>query len=210
MKKKKEFFRIRKDRKRKNGANARAYVCIHRQDSPRPFAAFQIRERTTDDREKNPLTVFSSRPLFSFLNITDRVLFSKPVRVSEPTLFCFLNLPANRKARPSRSLTRARACVYVHKPTRRRHPKTAKKDAVALFKPYKAATRHFTGAVDRFYVKHLFVSYKGFYGRGRAWEYAPPYPPKVSEGTAGGPFSTPLYSEYSARRIIIEEKEGVG
>lgn len=29
MKKKKEFFRIRKDRKRKNGANARACVRIH-------------------------------------------------------------------------------------------------------------------------------------------------------------------------------------
>ena len=29
MKKKKEFFRIRKSKKRKNGANARAYVRIH-------------------------------------------------------------------------------------------------------------------------------------------------------------------------------------
>ena len=29
MKKKKEFFRIRKDRKRKNGANARAYVYVY-------------------------------------------------------------------------------------------------------------------------------------------------------------------------------------
>lgn len=34
----------------------------------------------------------------------------------------------------------------------------------------------------------------------------PPYPPKVSEGMAGCPFSTPLYSEYSAVRIIIEER----
>lgn len=62
------------------------------------------------------------------------------------------------------------------------------------------------GAVDRFYVRRLFVSYKGIYGRGRAWEYAPHTPPKVSEGTAGCPFSTPLYSEYRARRIIIEER----
>ena len=29
MKKKKEFFRIRKDRKRKNGANARARVYVY-------------------------------------------------------------------------------------------------------------------------------------------------------------------------------------
>lgn len=55
------------------------------------------------------------------------------------------------------------------------------------------------GAVDRFYVRHLFVSYKGV-------GVCPPYPPKVSEGTAGSPFSNPLYSEYSARRIIIEER----
>ena len=112
MKKKKEFFRIRKDRKRKNGANARACVRIHRQDSPRPFAAFQI---MTNDREK-PLTVFSSRTMFCFLNRTDRVLFSKLVRVSEPTLFCFLNLPANRKARPSPKPLRVRACTQTHPP----------------------------------------------------------------------------------------------
>ena len=118
MKKKKEFFRIRKDRKRKNGANARACVRIHRQDSPRPFAAFQI---TTDDREKSRWPFLSQKttrptekPLFSFLNITDRVLFSKLVRVSEPTLFCFLNLPANRKARPSPKPLRVRACVYMY------------------------------------------------------------------------------------------------
>ena len=61
MKKKKEFFRIRKDRKRKNGANARVYVY-----SPRPFAAFQIREKSPTDREK-PLTVY----------IPTLVLFSK-------------------------------------------------------------------------------------------------------------------------------------
>ena len=65
MKKKKEFFRIRKDRKRKNGANARAcvYVYIDRTARDRlPF--FQI---TTNDREK-PLTVFF---------IPNDVLFSK-------------------------------------------------------------------------------------------------------------------------------------
>ena len=62
------------------------------------------------------------------------------------------------------------------------------------------------GAIDRFYVRHLFVSYKGFYGRERERGYAPHTPPKVSEGTAGCPFSTPLYSKYSARRIIIEER----
>ena len=56
MKKKKEFFRIRKDRKRKNGANARACVRIRRQDSPRPFAAFQTGEEKPD--RENPLTVF--------------------------------------------------------------------------------------------------------------------------------------------------------
>ena len=128
----------------------------HRQDSPRPFAAFQIREE-----RRSPSTVFSSRPLFCFLNRTDRVLFSKQrgkalvlfsklVRVSEPTLFCFLN----RKESPTEpeALTRARVCVYVHKPTRRRHQKTAKKGAVALFKPYKAAVSHFMGAIDRFIV----------------------------------------------------------
>ena len=53
MKKKKEFFRIRKERKRKNGANARACVRTQRQDSPRSLAAFQIRERRNPtDREK--------------------------------------------------------------------------------------------------------------------------------------------------------------
>ena len=95
MKKKKEFFRIRKDRKRKNGANARACTYTHRQDSPRPFAAFQIRER---------------KPLTGFF-IPTLVLFSKLVRVSEPTLFCFLN-----RSR-AEALTRAR--VYVHSRT---HP----------------------------------------------------------------------------------------
>ena len=76
MKKKKEFFQIRKDRKRKNGANARACVRIQRQDSPRPFAAFQT---TTNDREK-PLTVFEPKD-----KPTDRktvVLFSKQNRPS--------------------------------------------------------------------------------------------------------------------------------
>lgn len=100
----------------------------------------------------------------------------------EPTLFSFLNI----------ALTRARVCVYVHKPTRRRHQKTAEKDAVALFKPYKAATRHFMGAIDRFYVRHLFVSYRGFYGRGRAWEYAPHTPPRYQREWQGVHFN-PTY-----------------
>ena len=91
MKKKKEFFRIRKDRKRKNGANARACTCIHRRTARRPFAAFETGKEEPDRRpRKNPLTVYSPTE-FSFLNRTDRVLFSKLARVSEPTLFCFLN-----------------------------------------------------------------------------------------------------------------------
>lgn len=78
-----------------------------------------------------------------------------------------------------------RAYTYT---ARRRHQKTAEKSAVALFKPYKAVVSHFTGAIDRFDARRLFVSYNGVYGRGIAWEYAPPYPPKVSEGQAGCPF----------------------
>lgn len=109
-------------------------------------------------------------------------MFSKLVRVSEPTLFSFLNT----------ALTRARACVYVHKPTRRRHPKTAKKGAFALFKPYKAPTSHFMGAIDRFYVRHLFVSYSGVYGRERAWEYNPHTPPRYQREWQGVHFN-PTY-----------------
>lgn len=74
------------------------------------------------------------------------------------------------------ALTRARVYVYVHKPTRRRHPKTTNKCAFALFKPYKAPTSHFMGAIDRFYARYVFVSYRRVYGRGRAWEYAPHTP----------------------------------
>ena len=112
-------------------------------------------------------------------------------RVSEPTLFCFLNLPANRKARPSPKPLRARVCVYVHKPTRRRHPKTAKKGAFALFKPCKAVVRHFMGAIDRFYVRHLFVSYKGFCGRERERGYAPHTPPRYQRERQGVHFKPP-------------------
>lgn len=54
MKKKKEFFRIRKDRKRKNGANARACTCV----STITDFLEQIREngarRFSDKREKKP------------------------------------------------------------------------------------------------------------------------------------------------------------
>lgn len=69
MKKKKEFFRIRKSKKRKNGANARVCTCVStitdffrtnkRERSPRPFARFQIREKRTT--EKNPSTVFEPK-----------------------------------------------------------------------------------------------------------------------------------------------------
>ena len=93
------------------------------------------------------------------------------------------------------ALTRARACVYVHKPTRRRHQKTAKKGAVILFKPYKAATSHFMGAIDRFYVRRLFVSYKGFYGRGRARGYAPHTPLRYQRERQGVHFQPPYIGD---------------
>ena len=54
MKKKKEFFRIRKDRKRKNGANAR--VCTYTQTGqPATVCRFldNRRERTQPTTEKN-------------------------------------------------------------------------------------------------------------------------------------------------------------
>lgn len=176
MKKKKEFFRIRKDRKRKNGANARACT----------YTATVC--RFSDKRgESQPTT--EKKPVDGFF-IPTRVLFSKHNRpcLGKP-VFCFLNLPANGKAR-AEALTRA--CVYVHKPTRRRHPKTAKKGAFALFKPYKAPTSHFMGAIDRFYVRHLFVSYSGVYGRGRAWEYNPHTPPRYQREWQGVHFN-PTY-----------------
>lgn len=78
----------------------------------------------------------------------------------------FFRIRKDRK-RKNGALTRARVYVYVHKPTRRRHQKTAEKGAVTLFKPYKAATSHFMGAIDRFIVRHIFVSYRRVYGRGR-------------------------------------------
>ena len=54
MKKKKEFFRIRKDRKRKNGANARACVYVYtKTGQPATVCRF-----SDNDREK-PLTVYS-------------------------------------------------------------------------------------------------------------------------------------------------------
>lgn len=160
------------------------YVYI---DSPRPFAAFQITGEENDRRpRKNPLTVYSlAVVLFSKQRWKALVLFSKLAskweRPTEPTLFSFLNF----------ALTRARACVYVHKPTRRRHPKTAKKGAFALFKPYKAVVSHFMGAIDRFYVPTCFVSYKGFYGRGRAWEYAPHTPLRYQREWQGAHFQPP-------------------
>lgn len=89
------------------------------------------------------------------------------------------------------ALTRARVCVYVHKPTRRRHLKTAKKGAVALFKPYKAVVSHFMGAIDRFYARHLFVSYRRVYGRGRERGYAPHTPPRYQRERQGVHFKPP-------------------
>ena len=61
MKKKKEFFRIRKDRKRKNGANARA--CTYTQtEQPATVCRFSDKreENPTNDREE-PLTVFEPK-----------------------------------------------------------------------------------------------------------------------------------------------------
>ena len=101
-KRKKEFFLIRQPKEKERSQRARVCVCTHRQDSPRPFAAFKI---TTNDREK-PLTVFSSRPLFCFLNNDGKPVFC--FRVSEPTLFCFLNRKPDRARSPY-----ACACVCI-------------------------------------------------------------------------------------------------
>ena len=67
MKKKKEFFRIRKSKKRKNGANARAYVRMYTETEPATVCRF------LDKREENDRRPRKARPLFCFLNITDRV-----------------------------------------------------------------------------------------------------------------------------------------
>ena len=57
MKKKKEFFRIRKSKKRKNGANARAYVRMYTETEP--ATAFRITEEENDRRpRKAPCFVF--------------------------------------------------------------------------------------------------------------------------------------------------------
>lgn len=119
-------------------------------------------------------------PLFSFLNLA---------RVSEPTLFCFLNLASKQE---SPKPLRVRVRVYVHtEPTRRRHQKTANKGAVALFRPYKAVVSHFTGAIDRIYIKRFFVSYKGVYGRGRERGQAPHTPPRYQRDRQGVHFQPP-------------------
>lgn len=139
-------------------------MCTYTQRrSPRPFAAFQIAGKEPEPRAVDcffipTLVLFSKQRwkalvLFSSIR-ADFVLFSK------------------QKGKPE-ALTRARACTYT---ARRRHQKTANKCAVALFKPYKAVVSHFIGAIDRIYVRHLFVSYRRVYGRGRAWEYAPHTP----------------------------------
>ena len=51
MKKKKEFFRIRKDRKRKNGANARACV-------GQPATVCRFSDKREEARPKNRCFVF--------------------------------------------------------------------------------------------------------------------------------------------------------
>ena len=148
MKKKKEFFRIRKDRKRKNGANARACVYVYTKTEP---AAFQIREKNpTNDREK-PLTVFEPKdkptdrePLFCFLNITDRVLFSKQ-RWKARVLFSKL---ASKWESPSRS-PYACACVCIC--TQTHPPPTSENSQERRSYPFQA----------------LQGTYKPFYGRDR-------------------------------------------
>ena len=99
MKKKKEFFRIRKDRKRKNGANARA--CVR---SQRPFAAFKI---TT---EKNPVDRFfiPTLVLFSKQRWKARVLFSS-IR-ADVVLF------SKQKARSPYACARVCICTQPHPP----------------------------------------------------------------------------------------------
>lgn len=74
---------------------------------------------------------------------------------------------------------------------RRRHQEIAKKGAFALFKPYKAVVSHFTGAIDRIYIPICFVSYRGFYGRGRAWEYTPHTPLRYQRKRQGVHFKPP-------------------
>ena len=139
MKKKKELFRIRTGRKRKNGANARACVRIHRQDSPRPFAAFQI---MTNDRE-NPLTVFEhGREPFSFLNLTDRVLFSS-IR-ADFVLF------SKQKGKPDRARS-PYACARVRICTQSHPPPTSENNQERRSCPFQA----------------LQGGYKPFYGRDR-------------------------------------------
>lgn len=152
-------------------------MCTYTQRrSPRPFAAFKI---TT---EKNPVDCFfiPTLVLFSKQRWKARVLFSS-IR-ADVVLF------SKQKARPSPKPLRVRACTYT---ARRRHQKTANKCAFALFKPYKAPTSHFMGAIDRFYVRHIFVSYRRVYGRGRAWEYTPPIPPQGIRGNGRVPILNP-------------------
>ena len=101
-------------------------------------------------------------------------------------MFCVLNLA--RVSEPSPKPLRVRACTYT---ARRRHQKTAEKGALALFTPYKAVVSHFTGEIDRIYIKRFFVSYRRVYGRGRAWEYAPHTPPRYQRDRQGVHFKPP-------------------
>ena len=67
MKKKKEFFRIRKDRKRKNGANARACVYVYIDRTARDRLPFYRQERR-NPTDRKALVLFSkhNRPSLVF------------------------------------------------------------------------------------------------------------------------------------------------
>ena len=66
MKKKKEFFRIKKDRKRKNGANARA--CVRTQiTEPATVCRFLDKRENQPTTEKKPVDrFFHPDPCFVF------------------------------------------------------------------------------------------------------------------------------------------------
>ena len=136
MKKKKEFFRIRKDRKRKNGANARACVYVYSDRLP----LFRQERREPNQRPRAVDRFFiPTRVLFSKHN---RLCLGKPLfcfRVSEPTVFCFLN-----RSR-AEALTRARACVYVHRTHPPPTPKNSRERRVCPFQALQGTYKPFYG-----------------------------------------------------------------
>ena len=77
MKKKKEFFRIRKERKRKNGANARVCTYTHRQDSP-PLFRQERREPTSRPRKAVDWFFIPTLVLFSKLISKGKAEPSRP------------------------------------------------------------------------------------------------------------------------------------